>query len=103
MQSFKKKIKSASGKALTLAEDGIEPFLEGKYNFENEYTEVEKLAKSRKEICIDCEMYEDEPLESCQVNDERIPELTNKMCGDCLCILSYKLRQSQTKCKKWQK
>lgn len=103
MQSFKKKSKSAIGKANTLLDVGIDPFLIGKENFENPKTEIEKLAIERKDICLTCSNYEDEPIESCQVTDNGIPELTNKMCGDCFCILSYKLRQSIDKCDKWQK
>lgn len=101
MQSFKKKVSSATGKSLTLLEDGIEPFLEGKFNFENTNIDIELLAIERKNICLGCEFFENEPLESCQIKDKNIPELTNKMCGDCFCILSYKLRQSKTKCIKW--
>lgn len=103
MQSFKKKIESAKGKAETLLEVGIEPFLIGKYNFENPNEEIEKLAKERKDICVNCPMFEDEVISECMINDERIPELSNKMCGDCFCISPYKLRQSIKTCNKWQK
>ena len=101
MQSFKKKYQSVKGKASTIIEDGIEPFFEGKFNFENENLDIELLASERKEICLTCNDYEDEPIESCRVTDKNIPELTNKMCGECFCTLSYKLRQSITKCDKW--
>lgn len=102
MPNFKNKFKSVKGKISTLIEVGEEPFFEGKFNFENENIDIELLASERKEICLSCNDYEDEPIESCQVTDKNIPELTNKMCGDCFCILSYKLRQSIIKCKKWQ-
>jgi hypothetical protein len=101
MQSFKDKVSSAKGKTLTIIQDGVEPFLEGKFNFENKNLDIELLASERKEICLTCDYYEEEPIESCQVTDKNIPELTNKMCGDCFCILSYKLRQSKIKCSKW--
>lgn len=102
MQSFRKKANSIKGKVLTLAEDGTAPFFEGKFNFENSNIDIELLAIERKETCISCEMYEDECIESFQVEDKNIPELSNKMCGDCFCILAYKLRQSIKKCNKWK-
>ena len=102
MQSFKKKARSAKGKAVTLLEVGIDPYLIGKENFENPNNEVDELASKRKEKCVSCELFEDEVLESCMITDVKIPELSNKMCGDCFCILSYKLRQSISKCKLWQ-
>jgi len=102
MQSFKKKTNSVKRKVLTLLETGVDPFFEGKFNFENTNKDVELLAIERKNICSGCEFYEDEPIEAFQVHDKNIPELSNKMCGDCFCILSYKLRQSKIKCGKWQ-
>jgi hypothetical protein len=101
MQSFNKKLLSAKGKAFSFADKGITPLLEGKFNFENIDKEVELLANERKKICILCNYYEDEPIDFFKVNDERINELTSKMCGECFCTLSYKLRQSKKKCNKW--
>lgn len=101
MQNFKDKIQSVKGKALTLVEVGTEPFFEGKFNFENENIDVELLATERKDSCLGCEFYEDEPIDSLKVEDKNIPELSNKMCSDCFCTLPYKLRQSINKCKKW--
>jgi len=101
MPNFSKKIQSAKGKSLTLLEQGADPFFEGKFNFENTNIDVDLLAEERKNICLKCEFYEDEPIEAFHVQDKNIPELSNKMCGECFCILSYKLRQSKTKCNKW--
>lgn len=101
MQSFKKKSKSAIGKANTLLDVGLEPYSIGKKNFENPNEEVESLALKRKEKCVSCELFEDEVLESCLITDVRIPQLSNKMCGECFCVLAYKLRQSVVKCEKW--
>lgn len=102
MRSFKKEIRSVKGKAITLAKVGIDPYLEGKHNFENENIDIELLASERKDICLKCPLYEDEHYEACQVTDKNIPELTNKMCGKCFCILAYKLRQSIEKCELWK-
>ena len=101
MRSFKKKTKSIKGKAKTLLDVGIEPYIIGKENFENPNEYVEILANKRKIKCVSCELFEDEVLESCMIIDIRIPELSNKMCGDCFCILPYKIRQSIKKCDKW--
>lgn len=90
-----------SSKIKTLLTDGLDPYLEGKHNFNNPVEEVEALAKERAKICIGCRYFKTEPIEMFRVVDERIPELTNKSCGLCGCIESYKLRQSIKVCKKW--
>jgi hypothetical protein len=95
MQSFKKKIKS-------VLKNGIDPVLEGINNFKNENKAVEVLTKERLKECLKCPNFIDEPIDFLKVKDKRIPELTDKMCGDCFCTLSYKLRQSTIKCKLWQ-
>ena len=94
MQSFKKKI-------VSLVSHGIDPYIEGKHNFENPTDEVEALAKERKEICIKCPMFKKEPIPIFGVKDKNIPELSNMFCDDCGCTLSYKTRQSIEKCNKW--
>lgn len=95
MQSFKKKIK-------TLIKEGFEPVEEGVYNFHNKNVEVEELALRRSEKCSVCPMFEDEPISFLRVEDKSLPLLSGKYCSDCGCTLSYKLRQSKTKCEKWQ-
>jgi len=94
MQSFKKKIKS-------LVKRGLDPLEEGVLNFHNENTEVELIALKRSEICVRCPMFVDEPISFLRVEDKRLSLLSNKMCDECGCTLSYKLRQSKTKCDKW--
>ena len=91
MQSFKKKI-------VSLVSHGIDPYIEGKHNFENPTDEVEALAKERLSAC-DCLV--DEPIDFLRVADDRIPELSNKMCQECGCTGAYKFRQSIEKCNKW--
>ena len=83
--------------------NGIDPLHEGFDNFNNSVNEIEQLAKERKDICVTCPMFVDEPIEFLQVEDKRIPELSNKICDGCGCTLSYKTRQSKTICEKWQK
>jgi len=95
MQSFKKKI-------VSLAKNGIEPLEEGLYNFKHPNTNIERLAEDRKNTCIGCEFYVDEPISFLKVKDKIIPELSEKICDECGCTLSYKTRQSITKCEKWQ-
>lgn len=95
MQSFKKKI-------VSLINNGTDPIEEGIRNFNNPVLEIERLAESRKDECIVCDFYVDEPIKFLRVEDKNIVELSNKMCDECGCTLSYKTRQSITKCKKWQ-
>jgi RNase P subunit RPR2 len=94
MQSFKKKI-------VSLVTNGIEPLEVGMHNFKHPNKDVEILAKIRSVTCGNCHEYVDEPIDFLRVNDVRIESLSNKMCDECGCTLSYKLRQSITKCKKW--
>lgn len=94
MQSFKKKI-------VSLIYNGTDGLEQGIHNFKHPVLEVERLAETRKDECIGCEFYVDEPIEMFHVTDKRITELSNKMCDDCGCTLSYKLRQSINKCKNW--
>ena len=95
MQSFKKK-------ALSLVSNGIEPLEVGIRNFKHPDLDVELLANERAKTCVGCEMFVKEPIEFLRVEDKVIPEISNKMCDECGCTLSYKLRQSITKCDKWQ-
>jgi len=96
MQSFSKKL-------ITLAKDGMKPLSVGFENFKNPKEEVEELAKERLFHCINCKEFIEEPIDFLKVEDKRIPELSNKMCDECGCTLSYKLRQSIKICDKWQK
>lgn len=72
------------------------------FTFVNE--DAERLANERLEkSCHGCEFNIMEAIEELRVKDERIPELTNKTCGQCGCILAYKLRQSVKKCNRWER
>lgn len=92
--------------AKQIAKKGVKvvaPYIEGKRNFLHPKEEVEGLAKANIKVCLGCEFYMDETSPSLMVMDERIPEATNKYCGDCFCILAYKIRQTKDICNKWQK
>ena len=82
--------------------NGLEPLEIGMRNFKHTDIDIELLAMDRAKECTVCEMFVDEPINFLRVEDKNIPELSNKMCNECGCTLSYKLRQSKTKCKKWQ-
>lgn len=61
------------------------------------------LAKERFENhCKGCDFNMLEPIEDMQVKDSIIPELSNRQCGCCGCVLSYKIRQSVKKCEYWK-
>lgn len=65
--------------------------LDGIENFNNPTELIEQVALERSKECIDCDYYKDETISSLKVKD-RIPELSEKMCDLCGCVLSYKLR-----------
>lgn len=96
------KLSSAAKKASTLVMVGLEPYQVGKHNFENPVLCVEIKAAQRAEICKTCPMFVKEPIDFLRVTDERIPALSEMMCDDCGCVLSYKTRQSITICENWK-
>lgn len=95
MQSFKKKI-------VSLIDNGAEALKVGYHNFNHTNIDVELLAEERKNTCLNCPFFVDEPIKFLKVTDKNIPELSGKMCDECGCTLTYKLRQSLIKCNKWQ-
>lgn len=97
------KIKSITTKGKTLAKDGIDPFLEGKKNYENYLLCIETLAKERVEICKKCTSFKKEPVIKLRVKDTRIPDLSEMYCESCGCELPYKTRQNIKTCEKWLK
>ena len=90
-------------KVKSIASNGLAPYDAGKANFVANIEKVENTAKSRVQVCTNCpdNNYEQEPIESFRVSDDRIPQLSNKMCGDCGCSLPYLLRQNLKVCKHW--
>lgn len=92
MHSFKNKVK-------TLLKDGLDPFEEGIHNFKNPTKEIDDLARERLK---DCNCLVKEPIPFLRVEDNNIPELSNKMCEECGCTAPYKFRQSIKKCPKWR-
>lgn len=91
-----KKIKS-------IANNGIEPIIQGKSNYKLNDKAIELKAIKRAEICFNCVNFVAEPIKSFKVEDKRIKELTGKMCDDCGCALPYLLRQKIKICKHWKK
>lgn len=75
----------------------------GVKNFTFKDEKAESLAVERFEKnCKSCNFNILEPIEELRVTDKRIPELTDRTCGECGCVLAYKLRQSIKKCSRWQ-
>lgn len=68
------------------------------FYFNNKREEAERLYK---EFCINCEYNLEETDKDLQIIDKHIPGLTNRMCGDCGCVLSFKTRQNIKPCSKW--
>lgn len=102
MSIFMDKINSIKSKVKTISHVGLKPYEAGKHNFYYIDDEAESLAKERLKTCVGCEFFVDEPIDFLRVKDEKIPELSNKMCGNCGCTLAYKIRQSIQPCDKWQ-
>jgi hypothetical protein len=74
----------------------------GVYNFTTNNKEFKELAEKRfLEKCISCIHFKEEPIIAFRKIDTEIPELSNMQCGDCGCVLSFKLRQSKKICKLW--
>lgn len=76
---------------------------QGVSNYISENTVAQALAIERLKVCKVCPLFVDEPIAFLRVEDKQIPDLSNKMCDDCGCVLAYKLRQSIITCDKWQK
>jgi len=89
-------------KAKSLAKNGVDPYVEGKENYELNNPAIEKRALELSKICKGCPLFKEEPVSFLGVEDERIPELSKKICGDCGCSSPYLLRQYSKTCKKWQ-
>lgn len=96
------KLERLIGAGKTAKEQGLKPYKEGKFNFENPTEKMEKLAQQRLEICKGCEFFKDEVVDFLKVEDKHTPEASGKYCGDCFCIISYKIRQTKELCAKWQ-
>jgi len=87
-------------KLKTLSKGGVKPVLDGVHYFKHADSEVEARALERARVCRGCDFFVDEPLEMFRIRDERLPVLSGKMCGECGCVLSYKLRQNEGLCSK---
>lgn len=75
---------------------------QGVYNFKTKNAKAKIIAEKRLlENCLSCPHFIEEPIDFLRVTDTEIPELSNMMCNDCGCVLSYKTRQSIDKCKLW--
>lgn len=94
--SLGKKVKSV----ITHGVKGIE---EGIKNYKLNDPKIEALARERLQDIKDCPNFVDEPIDFMKITDERIPELSGKMCDSCGCALPYLLRQNINKCKCWKK
>lgn len=97
--NYSKALKSLLQKAKNLNPTAL---YDGVTNFNNPTEEIEELASIRSATCVTCPNYQDEEIKLLQVTDNNIPQLSNKKCNKCGCILSYKLRQLTDKCEFWK-
>ncbi|MGL4567682.1 MAG: hypothetical protein ACRCU6_04035 [Fusobacteriaceae bacterium] len=77
----------------------MDSVVDGIYNFNNPTELVEEVAKERSKFCTNCEYNKEEKISFLKVED-RIPELSCRMCDLCGCVLSYKLRTKTIKTEK---
>lgn len=96
MGSLFKKIKS-------IGKYGLEPLEEGMANYQLDNSEIENKASERALECLSCHNFEEEPIDLFKIIDNKIPEISEMMCGDCGCALPYLLRQDIKICKLWKK
>jgi hypothetical protein len=89
-------------KSLLKTKEGLEALSYGVYYYRNKNETIESLAKERSKECVKCEKIEFDDFE--KIKDNRIPEISGKMCGECFCSLPYLLRQTTKGCelKKWK-
>lgn len=78
----------------------LEAYEAGKLNYDVPTEAMESFARSRAEICGRCESNIVDPIESLQIDDELIPNISDRMCEECGCSLPYLLRQTIKGCKK---
>lgn len=90
-----------SSKIKTIIKDGLDPYFEGKRNFEHPNPEMELLAAERAKTCVGCRYFKKEPIGFLRITDHNVPELSDMSCGKCGCLSPYKNRQSIKPCKKW--
>lgn len=53
--------------------------------------------------CIGCPHFVDEPIEMLRYTDNENSALNGKICNECGCIISLKIRQNSEICKNWIK
>lgn len=98
MQNFK----SLKQKINTLISSGVQPLLDGVHNYNNPNDDIEAIARERLNTCINCPLYQPEEIKPLQVEDKLLPQASKMKCGECGCVLSFKLRQLITRCDKWE-
>ena len=74
----------------------LDKVVEGENNFDNGTND--ELAEIRYRICSGCPMFQKEPISFLRTDDKAVPGLSGKMCDECGCVLSYKLRLENEKC-----
>lgn len=62
----------------------------------------ERAKRIYNDFCKDCEDNIVDHVEEMHVEDKVIPMLSKRMCGDCGCVLSFKVRQNIKPCRKWK-
>lgn len=80
----------------------IKAINEGIKNFKKNDKKINDLARERYESCK-CGYLPSKIIQATIPEDKAIPEISKKLCEECNCVLSFKLRQGIEKCKKWKR
>lgn len=88
-------------KSASVIENGVDPIIVGKNNYDANIPDIEDLAIERAETCNTCRENKTEPISFFRVKDERIFAVSEKMCNVCGCALPFLIRQSEKICQKW--
>lgn len=76
----------------------LDRYLEGENNLEKGINDDLASVRHLKACNETCRSFKDEKIDFLKVDDEAVSGLSGKMCEECGCVLSYKLRLTKEKC-----
>ena len=85
-------------KRIAKAVTKLDKVVEGQNNFESGINDNLAAARHLKACNENCDMFQDEPISFLRTDDEAVSGLSGKMCEECGCVLSFKLRLESEKC-----
>ena len=102
-EKIKRYVESLKNKKNPDIAHDVKAIVSGMTNFVTGSRKWNDIARERYEkSCKGCPFFIDDPVPSERVTDKHIPELSGKICSNCGCVESYKLRQSVKLCEFWK-